>query len=405
MRRGEGEVILSQVLSEVYAAAKSMVKARDILFWTIIFPIIVTGLMIGIFGRGSSSITFDIAIESHDSGWFNETVYSVLNATGVFNVRFVEHGLEELVSNGSVEVGLYIPQGVSENLSSGIRARVVVYYLTGVQDSEVAKANLEGILSGVSKNISAVGMKMASQFIPAGFMERIKFLADPVIIKDRVLQPGALATTGGIRAYYAVSIVGIQALYIGIFSSISMIVERRKEGVFPVILSSPVRGWVMFLSDTLATIVLVAISALVVLLAGLAMGADYSKLDPPKIAISFALIGLGAVSMIGIGLILSILAKTSEGAAALGNMVAFPIMFIGGFTVPKFILPEQLQIVAEWFPLSRIIDSIRNMVVFNYTITEAVNHAMPAIIIGLTIYTIGALIYKNVLTKIAETPY
>ncbi len=398
-------MILSQILSEVYAAAKSMVKARDLLFWTIIFPIIVTGLMIGIFGRGSSDITFDIAIESHDPGWFNETVHNILNATGVFNVRFVDHGLDELVSNGSVDVGLYIPQGVSRNLSSGIQARVEVYYLTGVQDSEVAKANLEGILSGISRNISAIGMSMASQFIPANFLERIKFLADPIIVSNKVLQPEALATTGGIRAYYVVGIVGIQALYIGIFSSISMIVERRKEGVFPVILSSPVRGWVMFVSDTLATIVLVAISAIVVLLAGLAMGADYSKLDPSKTAVSFILIGFGAVSMIGIGLILSILAKTSEGATALGNMVAFPIMFIGGFAVPKFILPEQLQIIAEWFPLSRIIDSIRNMIVFNYTITEAVNHAMPAIIIGLTVYMIGALIYKNVLTKFAETPY
>ncbi len=398
-------MILSQILSEVYAAAKSMVKARDLLFWTIIFPIIVTGLMIGIFGRGSSDITFDIAIESHDPGWFNETVHNILNATGVFNVRFVDHGLDELVSNGSVDVGLYIPQGVSRNLSSGIQARVEVYYLTGVQDSEVAKANLEGILSGISRNISAIGMSMASQFIPANFLERIKFLADPIIVSNKVLQPEALATTGGIRAYYVVGIVGIQALYIGIFSSISMIVERRKEGVFPIILSSPVRGWVMFVSDTLATIVLVAISAIVVLLAGLAMGADYSKLDPSKTAVSFILIGFGAVSMIGIGLILSILAKTSEGATALGNMVAFPIMFIGGFAVPKFILPEQLQIIAEWFPLSRIIDSIRNMIVFNYTITEAVNHAMPAIIIGLTVYMIGALIYKNVLTKFAETPY
>ncbi len=398
-------MILSQILSEVYAAAKSMVKARDLLFWTIIFPIIVTGLMIGIFGRGSSDITFDIAIESHDPGWFNETVHNILNATGVFNVRFVDHGLDELVSNGSVDVGLYIPQGVSRNLSSGIQARVEVYYLTGVQDSEVAKANLEGILSGISRNISAIGMSMASQFIPANFLERIKFLADPIIVSNKVLQPEALATTGGIRAYYVVGIVGIQALYIGIFSSISMIVERRKEGVFPVILSSPVRGWIMFVSDTLATIVLVAISAIVVLLAGLAMGADYSKLDPSKTAVSFILIGFGAVSMIGIGLILSILAKTSEGATALGNMVAFPIMFIGGFAVPKFILPEQLQIIAEWFPLSRIIDSIRNMIVFNYTITEAVNHAMPAIIIGLTVYMIGALIYKNVLTKFAETPY
>ncbi len=210
---------------------------------------------------------------------------------------------------------------------------------------------------------------------------------------------------GGLRSYYSIGIIGIQALYIGIFSSISMVVERRKDRVFPIILSSPVRGWVIFLSDTLAAVLLVFASTAVVMASSLVLGADYSSLGSTGVLASLSLIIVGTLSMIGIGLLVSVLARTSEGATALGNLIAFPLMFLGGLAVPKFILPSELQTLSEWLPLPRIIDAVRGMAVYGYSIVEAFAYAAPAVLASFLVYAIGALVYRRVLTRMAERPY
>jgi len=394
----------SQLISEVYVFVKSIPRAKDLLFWIIIFPILVTVVMLGIFARGGGSISFDIGIESHDNGWFNETIYKVLNSTGIFKVKYVRGDLDKAISNGTFMAGLYIPQGVSDNISSGLQVTLKIYYMEGDRSSETAAANLRGIIAGFSQNISYIGLEKASKFIPKQFMDRMRFLVEPIKVSERRLKPEVLATVGGQRAYLSISIIGIQALYAGIFSSIGMVVDRRKEGVFPVLLSSPIRSGTLFIADTISILLSIFISSIVILAVGFAMGADYSRLDAREIIVSFILIWIGMLSMIGIGLIISVVAKTPEGASALGNVIAFPVMFIGGFTIPKFLLPPVLQQFAEVFPLSRLIEAVRKMAVYNYTIHDALVYALPGIMGGLAIYMIGALLYRRIITIIAEAP-
>ncbi|MEB3773874.1 MAG: ABC transporter permease [Desulfurococcales archaeon] len=396
---------MAQILSEVYVTFKSLFRARDMMFWVIVFPIILTVIMIGIFARGGEGVSFTVAVESSDAGWFNETIYTVLNATGAFKILTVTSGLAETVSNGTADVGLYIPEGVSANISTGTRAWIKIYYLEGVQESTTAKAYLEGVIRGIADNISMTAATIAARAVPGPFKERILFLSRPINVTEASLEPEVLATVGGARAYMAISIIGIQALYAGIFSGISLVVDRRKDRVYPILLSSPVRGWTLFASDTLSVLMIIFISSIIILGVAGAMGADYSRLEPAKTIASFLYIAVGALFMIGLGLLLSILAKTPEGATALGNIIAFPMMFLGGFTVPKFLLPPALQAVADWFPLSRVIDAVRGMAVYGYSVEASLHYAAPGIIIGLAVYAIGALVYRRILTMMAENPY
>ena len=391
-----------QALSEVYVTLKSLTRYRDALFWIIIFPILVTVVMIGIFARGDD-VSFTVGLEVRDEGWLGEVVATVFNSTNVTEVVLVSGGLEEAVANGTVDVGVLIPEGASANISSGRQDWVKVYYLEGDRGSETAASVVAGILDYISGNISERTVSIAASFAP-GLGDMARFLAEPVRVERSAIEPEALATVGGMRAYFAISIIGIQALYAGIFSSISMVVERRKEGVFRVLLSSPIRGSTLFISDTISVVLIILISAVVILATGFAMGADYSAFTPTEALASVGLIIVGSLSMIGLGLLIAGAAKTQEGAVALANMVAFPMMFIGGFTVPKFILPESLRLVAEIFPLSRLIEAVRKIGVYNYTPSEAIAYAAPGIVAGVALYLAGALIYRRVLEKVAEEP-
>jgi ABC-2 type transport system permease protein len=51
--------------------------------------------------------------------------------------------------------------------------------------------------------------------------------------------------------------------------------------------------------------------------------------------------------------------KRASKTAPLTNLVVFPMMFLSGTFFPRFIMPEWLQNVSAFLPLTPVIDGIR----------------------------------------------
>lgn len=68
---------------------------------------------------------------------------------------------------------------------------------------------------------------------------------------------------------------------------------------------------------------------------------------------------LGIVTILGIGLALGGWAKNERQVAPLANIIVFPMMFLSGTFFPRFLMPEWLQNVSAFLPLTPIIDGIR----------------------------------------------
>ena len=63
--------------------------------------------------------------------------------------------------------------------------------------------------------------------------------------------------------------------------------------------------------------------------------------------------------ILGIGLALGGWAKNERQVAPLGNIITFPMMFLSGTFFPRFLMPEWLQAVSSFLPLTPVIDGIR----------------------------------------------
>jgi ABC-2 type transport system permease protein len=63
--------------------------------------------------------------------------------------------------------------------------------------------------------------------------------------------------------------------------------------------------------------------------------------------------------ILGIGLAIGGWAKNERQAAPLGNLVVFPMMFLSGTFFPRFLMPEWLQNVSAFLPLTPVIDGLR----------------------------------------------
>ena len=72
-----------------------------------------------------------------------------------------------------------------------------------------------------------------------------------------------------------------------------------------------------------------------------------------------ALIGGGV--FVSLGFAVSGWAKNEEVAAPLANVIALPMMFLSGVFFPRSAMPDVLERVTDFLPLTYLIDALRNV--------------------------------------------
>ncbi len=395
----------SQYLYEVYIYVKSIFRERQLLFWTIVFPLVYLSIIVAVFGNpGGSNVSFSIAIQDLDNSTLSRTLIDAMRNTGIYRVAYVNSSLEEVIRGGGYDVGLIIPRGFGENLSTANQTYVSIVYVSNLQSSEAARNSLESFIDRFGSIYVERIIEMARGFMPVEAYRYAIFIARPITASYTEVRGGYISTPEGLKTYYVISTIGFMILYSGLFTSIGSIVEARRSGVLQLILSSPIRGYRIFIARILSGLVSISITSTAIILLGIALGADLYRI-PAYIWIAIALLLLvGAVGTMGLGFVIAPFIRTPEAATAIANMIAFPTMFLGGIAIPKFLLPSSLQIFADIYPLSRIVDSIRNIAVYGWETAQAIQHSAPAVAASIAILIIGWILYRRALEKALENP-
>ena len=103
----------------------------------------------------------------------------------------------------------------------------------------------------------------------------------------------------------------------------------------------------------------------------------------------FAIFSL--VMLFGTGLAIGGWAKDEKQASALSNIVMFPLMFLSGVFIPRFIMPELLLKFTDFVPLTPVNDGIRLIVTENYELWQL----LPQIgVIGIWMIVLYAIAFK-----------
>jgi len=405
---------LWRVLSEAYAFLKGFTRYKETLFWTVIFPIIFYAIMAGIWGTPNPP-TVRVGVYNGDAtqGPYNmsEALLRAMNSSGVFKVRLYGNAskLKLDVAHGRVDAGVWIPADFTENITRGEASTLGVYYVETKWGGFVGQT-LTSFFKAFSDTLRARVVNVSLRYIedsdmPSSFKSMairwMRFIEEPLRVNVSVEKPPLIATSHGLKAYYAISMVAIEALFIGIFSGVEAVNEKKRSGTLRVLLASPMNGWELLAADTLSALAAVGISAVAVILFSLATGARYTA-APTALAVTALLLVVGTLSMIGIGLLLAPLAKTPEGGTVIANAIAFPLMFIGGITIPPFALPKYLRAFAANWPLGKATEAIREALIYNVAPLKALEAGWETIVASLVIYALGALVYQRLLIGMVE---
>ena len=183
------------------------------------------------------------------------------------------------------------------------------------------------------------------------------------------IDPGAiLKQTLGTSDYFsfmAVGMIAFTALFTTMFSGMSVVWDRRL-GFLNKTLSTPVSRTVIIfskvLSATLRSIFQAGIIILIAVAFGLQFGATFT---PLSILGVFAILFLFCVGLSSAFIAITIRSTRIETPMAVVNLINLPLMFASNAFFPTKFMPDWLQTIAQFNPLSYTTDAVRQLLVFN----------------------------------------
>ncbi|MNI65835.1 ABC-2 type transporter [compost metagenome] len=127
-------------------------------------------------------------------------------------------------------------------------------------------------------------------------------------------------------------------------------------GILRRLSTTPLKVWQYFLATMIGQVFIGLISLAVMFIVAILV----FKLNIVGNYFELALLLiLGIITILGIGLALGGWAKNERQVAPLANIIVFPMMFLSGTFFPRFLMPEWLQNISAFLPLTPIIDGIR----------------------------------------------
>jgi ABC-2 type transport system permease protein len=210
----------------------------------------------------------------------------------------------------------------------------------------------------------------------------------PFTVKSQSTNTKGLTTLD----YTVSGLIGFSIIGLGIFGPVNYFPQMKKQGVLRRLHITPLRTWEFFTSSVLsnALIGLFSIALMIAVastpLFGFSITGSYIEL---AIFIIF-----GILTIFGIGLAIGGWAENENQAAPLSNIVVFPMMFLSGTFFPRFTMPEWLQHVSAFLPLTPIIDGIRMIATEGKHLTDLGPQLGLIAIWAVVIYAIAFRVFR-----------
>ena len=172
---------------------------------------------------------------------------------------------------------------------------------------------------------------------------------------------GVIAIPGG-GSYHEYLIGGIlvQTLAFGMMGPGVSIATDLGEGIIDRFSSLPMSRPAYLIGHLTAEFCATLLAVTIMVLTGLIVGWGISS-NALEAAASFGLLFLIAISMIWLGTLVGVLARSPDGVQGVAFITVFPLTFVANTFVPVGGLPDGLRQVAEYNPISAWAAAVRTL--------------------------------------------
>jgi ABC-2 type transport system permease protein len=316
-------------------ATQATILRRNTSFW--LASLIIAAVSILVFGwlfNPGAARPFDVGIVDEDG---SETATGLREAFETVETVDVASGSRDseldALDDGDRGAVLVVPKGFDAGLATG-EANLEVYY--NVSDDPTATAyvheTVAGILAGFNQGLGAESaFDVSESSISTENVRYIDFLI-----------PG---------------MIGMTIMYVNLGVGF-LLVSWREQGILRRLGVTPLRPLHLIASQA-ASFALLSIVQVAIIL-GLGRLLFDVNVEGSFLALTLT-VGLGVGSMLAIGYTLGSVLNTPTSVNAIVNLVAFPMLFLGGSYFPLD-PPSWLEPVVEFIPLTHLNDALREVV-------------------------------------------
>ncbi|MGM0846635.1 MAG: ABC transporter permease [Bacillota bacterium] len=317
------------------AQLRIFARNKQVLFFTLLFPIILM-LALGSFVGGGNSFSLTAGMVDLDqTDASNDLKELFYQNEGIETEQFdtVKAG-KEAVENGDIQLLIEISEGYGENLEAENPAfSLPVYYNEkNLTTSELGLTVVNGIIDRYSKDLVDYKplVTVEKVGIEALTIRYIDFLV-PGIVAMMIMSNNMNGVAGQISAW-------------------------RERGILRRMQGTRLKASTFIAAQITARLMLNGTQAmLVVLIANLIFGIDVAG---SWLALIFFIV-LGTLAFMSLGFIIAGIAKNPESAGPIAGFVTFPMLFLGGVFFPISNMPDLIQPIVKILPIAHLSSALR----------------------------------------------
>ncbi len=352
------------------------IKADPLMVRLIFFPVLVQLFVIGY------AITTDvkntpIAVVDYSNTPVSRDLITHLKYNELF--RFVglttdERHITTMLDKGEIRVGLVIPPDfglkISNNKSSSVYLRIDG---EDANSSQVAVGYMNSVLSRFSLDRVALILKSQGMNIES----QIPIKVSPVVM----FNPRLDSTWYMIPAL----VVILVALITGLLTGLSIVKEKEK-GTFEQLLVTPITPIQLVVGKIIPFVIIGVIEIVAFFAVSLLWFRIPFKGDPVALFV-FAIFYM--MSSLGIGILASMIARTSQQVLFLLWFILIFFIMLSGFFIPIENMPGWVQIVTAANPVRFFMFIVRSILLKGATFVDLWREGLAMLFIGIAVFWIA----------------
>jgi ABC-type multidrug transport system, permease component len=319
-----------------------------------------------------ATVVFDQSLSSESRDMLN-----AFSASGYFNINYAAGSYDEVtekIDSGQAKVGIIFPPDFAEDVRKGVPAPLQVIVDASdnmVSNQAIAIANSIGLI----KSQEVIFSKLHLSGAPYDIRVRPWYNPD------------------GITAYYMVpAILGIIVTLTMMILTAVAIVRERERGTLEQLMVTPIKSYEMMVGKIAPYIVMGYIQITVALLVGvLVFGVPIRG----SLVQLYLLTLFFITASLGLGLMISNVAKNQMQAFQLSFFVMLPSILLSGFLFPRDAMPRIIYYISAIIPLTYYLDIIRGIILKGIGYQYLMGQVIVLLVFSLVFLSISILKFKK----------
>lgn len=361
------------IAANLVVRLKSLGREKSAMFFTIAFPVILV-LVFGAIFTTPEHRDFALPVQDLDQSASSEDLLNKLSARGVFRTTPVPADADavQYARDHKLTLVLVIPRGYQAAharrvLEGDGDASVILTYV-----HDPSSTSVETKLHFLNSIVAANNQRMSGT-VPFITLEERSILER----EYRFIE------------FFVPGIIAMAVMTSCLSGALNLNAELRQKGILRKLATTPITPPDWLLSNILYQLVLAVVSTASILVV------SYAVFDVRLLITGWlpVYIVLEVFVFVGIGMMLTCVAREAESATAAANAFLFPMMFLSGTFFPVEMMPSFLQSFARVLPLYYVNEGLRAAMIFDDNVA-ALRCAAITAAVGAVVFVAGAVITR-----------